>query len=317
MGFYGVEAVEDALDRTKDIILPFDFMTWTRLAVIIFFLGGTGLSSFFFNFPFSAFPVETGESYGTSTQTGFDSALTSQVPSGPEMALPTAVVGVGLAVVGLVIVSALILLYLNSLAQFVMFRGVRDKEIRIRRNIGDHYVDGAKYFLFQIGLGLAAAGIVVGWIGSFFVNPIAGLLLTLPAIILGMLVAVLSGIVHDFVLQKIIDEGTGFIESLKQVFSVVRDEWKETGVYLVARIFISYAVALMTLIVVGTVSIAFLLVFGIITGLTAILSPIAAIVPGFIGFVLWIISLLYVAVPFRTYMYSYFVEVYERFPFSD
>ena len=114
-----------------------------------------------------------------------------------------------------------------------------------------------------------------------------------------------------------IEDRIGFIDSLKQVFSALRTEWRETGVYLIVRLFISYAVALMALTVVGSVSLAFLLVFGIIAGLIALISPLVAVLPAALGILLWMISMLYVSVPFRTYMYSYFVEVYENFSFDS
>ena len=190
MGFYSLEAIEEAVDRSKDILFPFGFLTWTRLAVILIFLGGTGFTGLFFNVPFSTFSTETGEYYDSGAQTTFDSAIFTQTPNNFETMLPGVAVGAGLAIISVLMALAIFLLYMNSLAQFVMFRGLRDREIRIRKNIVSHYVDAAKYSLFKISLGALVAVLAVLWIGSFFVNPIIGLLLTLTAIPIGVLMAV-------------------------------------------------------------------------------------------------------------------------------
>jgi len=82
------------------------------------------------------------------------------------------------------------------------------------------------------------------------------------------------------------------------------------GVYLLVRLFISYAVGLMTLIAVGTVSVLYLIVFGLLAALLGMVASPLSLIPAFIGLILWLITLLYVTVPFKTYLYSYFVEVY-------
>jgi len=191
-----------------------------------------------------------------------------------------------------------------------MFRSIRDKEVMIRKNMGRHYIDAAKYFLFNIVFSAVVLSVVIGWIGSFFVNPIAGVLLTFVMLPVMLILVVFNGLVHDFVLQKVIETKSGFIDSISEVLSIARNEWKEVGVYLLVRLFISYAVGLMTVIAAGTVSVLYLIVFGLLAVLLGMVASPLSLIPAFIGLILWLITLLYVTVPFKTYLYSYFVEVY-------
>ncbi len=43
MSWYGIDAVDKAISRTRRALFePFDFWKWVKLAIIIFFLGGSG-----------------------------------------------------------------------------------------------------------------------------------------------------------------------------------------------------------------------------------------------------------------------------------
>lgn len=54
MGWYGLEAFNSAIKRTKKSLAePFDFWKWIRLGIIIFFIGGGGMGIPNFNFPAS------------------------------------------------------------------------------------------------------------------------------------------------------------------------------------------------------------------------------------------------------------------------
>ncbi|QGA80174.1 DUF7544 domain-containing protein [Candidatus Nanohalobium constans] len=309
MGFHSVEAIEDAVERTKDIVLPFDLLTWTKLAVIILFLGGAGFSTFFFNFPFTTFTGFEESSTSIQSPTGFESAFQAQTGS-PELVMPA--LGIGMFVISVAAIGLIIAMYPNSLAEFVMFGSVESRDVQLRDNISSYFVDAVKYSLFKAVYGLLVVGLLIAWLGSFAVQPIIGLLLTAVFIPLMILVMVFGVLVHDFVLLKIIRGQKGFIEAVQSVFRTVRVEWREVGVYIVVRVVISWAVGLMSLTVIGSVSLLFILVFGVLMLVLGLFSPILAAVPALLGLILWVITLLYLVVPFRTYMFSFFVEVYMR-----
>ncbi len=317
MSFQAVDAIEDAFQRTKDLLLPFDLSTWTRLAVISLFVGGMGGG--FFNFP-TSFPSDPGhsEDFGNGVQDynsyggveGLESfspeALTGMATSTPSS---LAIGGLIAGIAGLV----LIFMYLGSVFEFVMYRSIREKNPRIRKNFADHYIDGFKYMLFKIGLLILVAGGAIGWIAALFTMPIVGGLLTLLALPLLLILAILGGVVHDFGLQKMIETDLGFIASVRESVEEVTSDWGEFGGYLLFRLIVSWAIGIMQFVLIlmlaGVIGVPFLLV-GLAAGSA---STVAGLIVGGIGLLVGVILWLYVSVPFRTYMYSYFVELYQRF----
>jgi hypothetical protein len=298
MSLNAVEKIEDAMERSKDILLPFDFKTWSRLAIITVFLGGFGFSNIFFNMPF---PSGEYSSSGTNAMTG----MVDPAPS-----------TLGIAALGLVSAIILILvgfMYLSATFKFVMFSSLRDREVRIRRNIARNYVNGFKYFLFQLLMFAAGISLFIGWIGSFMVSPLLGLLLVLPAIPIAVLFAVFSGIVHDFALQEVIEEEKDFISAVKTALYSVTASWKQFGGYLLFRLIISMAIGVMSffLLLVGTMVVA--IPFVAASLLAASINSLLGIIVGLVGVMVWIIVMLYLNAPFRVYMYSYFVEMYDAF----
>lgn len=298
MSLHAVEKIEDALQRAKDIVLPFDFKTWTRLAIITIFLGGFGFSNIFFNMPFPS---------GEYSSTG------SNAMTGMATTMPASSTAIAAGVISAILVAVLGFMYLSSISKFVMFRSLREKNVRIRKNIGKHFVDGLKYLLFQLLTFTVGIGLLLGWIGSFTVSPVVGALLVFFVIPVGVLLAVFSGIVHDFALQEIIEEEKGFIEAVKDSFYTVTDSWKQFGGYLVFRLIISMAIGVMSFFLFLTVTMILIIPFLIIGLLAAAIAQILGVLVGVIGIIVWMIVMLYINVPFRVYMYSYFVELYDAF----
>ena len=320
MGYIAVEAVEDALERSKEILSPFDFMTWTRLAVIMIFVGGSGISGFT-NFPFSSFSSfeDSGTEFEPSpSPTGFDSSVPStqfdQAITGLSTASPGASEAGLLILVGsLLLFIGVAFLYLGSLAKFVLFRGLDEKEISIRQSVGKHYFDAVKYMLFNIGLIALVVGSLAGLIGSFFVNLVLGIGITLIFIPLMIVVAVLGGLVNDFALLEIIRTDKGFIESVRDAVSDLLEHKEEFGVYLLMRLVITTLIGIISFTATMAVKFIYLLVFGLIAvGLGAINSTLA-LIPVTLGILVWMITALYLKVPFTTYLYSYYVELYRGF----
>lgn len=319
MSYVGVDSVDDALERSKNVLLPFDFLTWTRLAVIMIFIGGSGFSGFT-NVPFSSFSSfeDSGTDLGVTSSSEFQSSvpsaqlgesitgLSTAFPSGSELAI---LAGVGGFIVFLVVLFS----YLNSLAKFVLLRGLDEKSIRIRSNVGRHYFDALKYTLFNFGVGVLVFGLIGAWIGSFFVNPFAGVLLTLLLLPILMVVAVFSGVVNDFALLEMINSEKGLIQSIKYALSETTDEWDEFGIYLIMRLVITTLAGIASFTAVMFVTLFYLVVFGLLTAAFAAVNSTAALIPIILGIMVWLASSLYISVPFQTFIYSYFVELYRGF----
>jgi hypothetical protein len=310
MTLYAIDKIEDALERSKEILFPFDLGTWTKFAIIGIFLGGLGFPSFF-NFPGSSGDWDSGtDTYGTSD---FESLNSFQPESITGMATAMPEETLVLAVAGGLLSLALIFMYLSSVFEFVMYRSIREKNPRIRKNFADHYIDGFKYMLFQIGLLILTIGVIGGWIGSFFVNPMMGGVLTILAIPIMIALAVFGGIVHDFGLQKMIDRRTGFIQAVKESIREVTDDWGQFGGYLLFRLIVTWAVGIASLMTVLILSLVIGLPFLMAALGAGTISSIVGIVVGAIGALIWIVVMLYVTAPFKVYTYSYFVELYQAF----
>jgi hypothetical protein len=194
-----------------------------------------------------------------------------------------------------------------------MYSSLRERNVRIRKNIGRHFVDGLKYLLFQFLMFTVGIGLLLGWVASFALSPLLGVFLIFALIPLALILAVFSGIVHDFALQDIIVEDKGFIQAVKDSLYSVTDSWSQFGGYLLFRLIVSMAIGIMSFFLFLMVTLIVAIPFLVIGLIGVSLAEILGIVVGAIGVLVWIVVMLYVNVPFRVYMYSYFVELYDAF----
>jgi hypothetical protein len=319
MGLHAVDVVEDAVERSKEILFPFDLGIWSRLALIVLFVGGAGFGSMFTNIPAS----DTGSVYTDFEDANMNTKESSNSFGDSSVDLEEAVArkhnlgGLGMAtiagVVALLLFIGLIFMYLSSVFKFVMFRSIREKDVSIRENFAKHYIDGFKYFMFNLGIAAFALAVVAGIVLGFMSNLVLGVSAILIAVPIFVLLAVFTGIVHDFALQEIIVEDAGFIESVKSSLSQVTDDWKQFGGYLLIRLVVSWAVSLLSFFVFGAISLAALIVLGLLSfALFMLFAPIGMIA-ALISFIVWFVAVLFGRVPFQTYLYSYFVELYDAF----
>ncbi|PSH01776.1 MAG: hypothetical protein BRC26_03005, partial [Nanohaloarchaea archaeon QH_8_44_6] len=168
MGYKAIEAVEKAFDDTKELLLPFDLRTWSKLALIAVLAGGAG------GFSFPSVPSgspnyspETGQS-GTSDFSGLQSDPGSQ--AGINMATgafssastTAAVTGAVAAIASLI----LLILFINSVFQFIYYQSLIEKNVRVIENFRNNTGLGFRLFLFRFvwltvlisiaGIGVAA-----------------------------------------------------------------------------------------------------------------------------------------------------------------
>lgn len=317
MGFVAVDALDKAIQRTKDLITPVSFRDWTKLAVLMIFLGGSGASSIVFNIPqifLGSFEGASYDSGGSLSGSGFESTLFNVQSSsiGPSLASPeigfAVVSGILLTLFGFILLS----IYLNCLSQFTLFNIVGSKRIELIKWLKNNYKSAFAYLLFKMGLALFSL-ILVGVWGLVLLNNIAvGLLLSLVFLPALVLILIISGLVHDFAVPKTIYSRKGFLSSSLEVLKQVRAEWREIIVYLLIRLMVVWAIGLISGTIVIVTSIAFLIVFGLLALLFYMLANVLMFVPILVGVILFLISVLYITVPFKVFMFSYFTEVYEE-----
>jgi hypothetical protein len=265
--WYALAALSDARDATKELLLPVDRGRWLRLALIALFVGvGGGL------------PTGGGNA---SVPSGGGGEMPSDLPtpSAPE-------VGTALAIVaGIVVLILLFLLLWNlvgAVMEFVLVRGLRDREVSIREPFSEEFRPGLRLFGFRIAVGLLTL-LLIGLpfllvlFGGIGLSPILLVLLVpliLVFVIVGIVSSVVLGLTTDFVVPTMLTEDRGVVDSWKRLWPTLRAEWKQVVLYVVAKfvlgIAVSIAVSIVVLLVAIVLAIPFVLVGGaLFLGLSA------------------------------------------------
>ena len=318
MSWYAFDAIQEAAEKTKDLLLPFEKGTWIRLAILVIFTGGSGAN-------FSNFPTGNmgGSEYGSDfDETGFSSTdlqsnpelqniLEDPFTQAPNAAFnqvgTVAAVGIGAFVVTLI----LLLLLVSSVFQFVYYQSLLDKNVRIRSNFKKHLGSGFRYMLLSIGFFMLMLLIIGAGILGFAANPIFGIIGTFTAILLLIPVAVLMGLINNFVLPETIVTGQGFFTSLKTGLGKVRAKWKQIGIYILARFGIKMFFGIGTAIFMVITLLVLLIPFGLLGLIAYFVTPVLVSIPLVLGAIVWIILLLGAQVVVQTYLNYYALAVYD------
>lgn len=321
MPISAVETISLAFEHTKrQLVQPFRFGQWSRLALVGLLAGEMGSGSSF-NFPTNfRVPQQPGASRHFFPQD-----------------LPKIDPAILAALIAVVFVAALvflvILIYLNSVMRFILFDSVLLKECHIREGWRRHQGIAWKYFLWQIGIMLASLmGMVVlvgipaglGFAMGWFRAPREHLL---PLILGGILVffgfviffATLS-IVHvftkDFVVPQMALEGMGAMEGWRRLWPMLQlDTWGYAA-YVGMKIVLAIGAG----IVIGIASVIVTIFFAIptiglglvamITGKTAgltwnALTITVAVVVGCVLFAIFMYLIALISVPATVFFPAY------------
>jgi hypothetical protein len=269
-----VETITLAFQHTKrQLVEPFRFWQWTRLALVGLLAGEMG-SSGSFNFP-TNFPRQSGQSRQFLEQ-GF-----------PK--IDPAILG-GLIVVLVVagMVFLIVMMYVSSVMRFILFDSVLKKECHIRDGWSRRQGLGWKYFLWQLGLMLATfAGMVVligipagfafamGWFNAprEHLLPIilGGVLLFFVAMAFVVALAVVHVMTKDFVVPQMALEGIGAMEGWRRLWPMIQVEKGGYAGYVGMKIVLAIAAG----IVIGIASVILALFVAIPTiglGLVAVIT---------------------------------------------
>jgi len=279
--WYAFAALEAARDATEDLLWPIDRGRWLRLALIALFVG-----------------------VGGGAPTGGGNA---NIPSGgggggasPDMAAPSIPDGSAVAIFAAVValVLALILLWslVGAVMEFVLVVSLRDREVSIRDPFREQFRPGLRLFGFRLAVGLLgllviAVPLLAVFAAGFGLVP-AAFALILPLIAVFALVAFVSsvflGLTTDFVVPAMLTENLGVLDGWRRLWPTLRAEWKQVGLYLVAKFVLSLAVSLAVSIVVLLVALVLAIPFALVGGLL-FLGASAAGVHGAV----WVILLLF------------------------
>lgn len=268
MPWYAVEALDDALDATRALLVPFDTGQWLRLALVVFFLGGVW--------------------GGPSATAGGSNGGPGAVQPGPfdEPAPPAGgfelpfefveVLSVVVAVVAAALVVGLLYVLVGAVMEFVFVESLRRQHVRVRRYANQHFERAVSLFAFRVALGLLvlAAAAVVGFAAISLVSDdprtsVGLLVVSIPLfVLLAIVVALVDTFTASFVVPVMIQKNVGLLGGWRRFWPTLRANWEQYGVYVVVRFVLTLAAGLLASIVgavVGTVLIAPLVVVGVVT----------------------------------------------------
>ncbi|KQC05499.1 MAG: hypothetical protein APR53_07400 [Methanoculleus sp. SDB] len=293
--------IEPAFARTKELLLPFRRSIWLRIAVIAFFIGGGGI-----NLPSPSW--STGD-----MPAGLEHAVTPFLP---------------LIIAGVVALILLALLWsiIGTILQFVFVDMLVTNEWRILSHFSPRAGKGVRLFLFEVGLALLlllivaipaavvfiAVIVMTGGVNiSAVVAILAALLILLVLLIPGAIIQMLT---IDFVVPVMIRDDCGVIGGWRSVYPVLRAEWKQALMFVLAKIVLVIATSILQLIAM----VIALIIIGIPGGLVVFAGHLALgslLIDAVLAtpFVLAaIVAMLLVAVPVITFHRYYGLHVLGR-----
>lgn len=331
MTWYASKELEEAFREVKDLLTPFDLVTWSKLALIVF-LTGSGFTSGFGN-GFSS-PANSGHhTSGHVMSTDFSQELDDtgsldslalfgtrnmaepvQEPDLPQPEYSEDFSELSniyvLVIVALLVLIGLPFMLLSSIFEFIFYQSLIDKEVKIRANFSRHWRKGLSYFGFRLGMLIIFILIFVAFAGIVNISEMLFVLVILASLPVLLVFFAFLTLTHDFVLLEMIDSDKGLISSWKSFWKTFNQEWNEVVVYLVFKFLIStsfsilfFFLAVFIVILMAIPVIVFAVLFGLI------LEPLA-LIPVLIGLLSLFIILLYLKVPFRSYFYYYAILVY-------
>ncbi|WAI00157.1 DUF7544 domain-containing protein [Methanogenium organophilum] len=305
--YYAFSEISGAVDRTKNLLWPFQWGVWFRIALIALFIGGGG-----FNFP--------GSSYGDVSDTGLAPG------SLPDLGMDN--IGIILIIVGVVLLLALIWMFIGSVLQFVFVDCLTSGRILLTRTFKERSGKGVRLLLFNIGIGLIFLLIIAVLALIFFLPVMDGtppgdalvigtvLMFVLLILVLLIPLALIAIFTTDFVVPVMIRDDCGVIAAWRQVIAIFAPEWKQAVVYVLVKFVLGIAAAILlfiaVLIAVIIIGIPFVII-GVVLATVFKLMNIMLLLLLLIPFVVIVIPVtLLIEVPFVTFFRYYSLQVLGR-----
>lgn len=322
MGWHALENIEEALQDSKELLIPFDFNQWMRLAVIVLLTGYMAAPTF------SSVPFpETGTDFetGTETATGVSEysstllfeASTIQAPQALE-SFDLALGLTGLAILAGIASFIVLLTYVTSVFQFVMYRSLVDRDVKIS-HARKYLFEGLQFFIFRwLTMGTILLALIAGLVTVVVSNPsltVSGVLTVLGiAGVTGLFIAVilaLEWLVFNFTLPDMVKQENNLVTSFSRTWKNVFSNKRQVALFWLVKL------ALGLILGVGIVSIlvpallTVLIPFAITGFLLGLIHPVL-VIPVILNYIiLAMVISLFAAVPVRVYIYYYVIEMYE------
>ncbi|MFC7098412.1 DUF7544 domain-containing protein [Halobaculum marinum] len=296
MSWHGVDAVDDAIDVTREFLFPARLGRWARMAVVsLFTSGGGGTAQIASNA--GRLGAQFAGSGGVPSSPGSAAAVASLLVALPALAfaaaptlgplpaplqqgVPTPGPG-ALGIVGFLIAAFLLLLVLalvliSPAFQFVLVDAIARDDLRLRRDVRAHFVNGLRLLGFQIGLAAAfivpPAAIVAGAILSgtsadaVASSPLALVGIAAVVVVYVLAFAFLSRFTVEFVVPAMVADGGGVIDGWRRIWSLLRGQLMQTVVYIVMHWLVGIGISIVSLVL----TLLGMVVVGVIAGVVGL-----------------------------------------------
>lgn len=321
MPISAVDTITLAFQHTKrQLIQPFRFWQWTRLAFVGLLAGEMG-SGGSFNFP---------SNFRIPHQGGPSRHFAAQTFPHIDPALVGSLIAV-LIVTGLVFF--IVMLYISSVMRFILFDSVLAKECHIRDGWSRRQGPGWRLFLWHLGFLFVTFGCMAVLVGipalfaygmGWFTTPrehivplvLTGIVVFFVFFAFAIAAAVVQVLTKDFVVPQMALEGIGAIEGWRRLWPMIQPEKSGYAIYVGMKIVLAIgagivigiaSIILALIVAVPIIGIAIAAVFaGKTSGMTwNVFTITAAIVAGCVVFAIFFYLIALVSVPAIVFFPAY------------
>ncbi|MFH1055106.1 MAG: hypothetical protein V1744_03305 [Candidatus Altiarchaeota archaeon] len=228
--WHAVDALDETVERTKYLLLPFNLRFWLKLALVVLLAGGL-----------------SGGNWGRMTDLGKETT-----PSPGVLAF-------AMVFVAAILFIALIFWYVSAVARFIFVEALAKREFNLVECFKRQAGNGLKLFLFEVAVVISLIVLVVAAIiagVTFFQtikSTIAMIAIGLAAFLAGLVVLtcvlLVMWLVSEFTVPIMYGRGCGIISGVKEALTLASRNFWEFTVYSIIKFAFSIAGAIITLLV--------------------------------------------------------------------
>ncbi|WP_321431146.1 hypothetical protein [uncultured Methanolobus sp.] len=318
MSWYVIDVIDKAMERTRTFLFePFNFTKWLKLALIVFFIGGSGGFNSGNGSSYRSSGDESDVSWIPDSFNDFISNLSHHISSYSDT---TMLITIALVLL-LIFVIVIILGYIGSTMEFVLVESLVSNDVRVREYFKKFMGKGLALYILRIILFLlyilVIIAVMVPFISQldsdfdFLQNMGLIIAMVLSVLVVIVIMSILLSIITSFINMAIpvsMYQSSGLFSAIGSVFRQFRVDWKQIFIYWIGRGILGITVAIMAGIIGLIILVILLLILGFIDlGVYFILNMILS------GTVLWplLISIVIVELLILS-----FVSAIIRMPFA-
>ncbi|RKD97733.1 DUF7544 domain-containing protein [Halopiger aswanensis] len=218
-----VDDLSDALDATRNLLLPVQPVLWLKLAVVVFFVGGFGVNN-------------------PGLASSNNPEMAPQNPSTEPISgeLPDDILLIAAIVIGAILLLGALYAFISAIMEFVFIESLRSRAVHIRRYARANLGRGVRLFGFRVVVGIVVLAILgiptalllsgVSTVESALVSLAPIFLLAVPLLLASALVMRFTS---EFVAPIMLLEDRGVLSAWSRFWPTLRSNLAEYAVYLV------------------------------------------------------------------------------------